>query len=241
MCRQCSGRGVRRIDSEYLNIIDCLKDLFDLRPTSEVEQALSTRTHKRNGRVAFAWLNGAQDIDTRHDSAVVVGCPTHERKDAVCCERDDAMLSIDHVLLDGTAEADPIFDPHFDPCQLDMSELAHAMFHALLRFAVVPPSGCCRGARMSAAGPLGGARRAAFRFVLVTHVLCSRRRYAHPCACSGILPLNVGLVIWSNQRRWSPGAAGISLRLAGNTVPAPGSVVELLAPRSAQALRSSSA
>src|SRR5215467_8301615 len=48
----------------------------------------------------------------------------------------------------------------------------------------------------------------------------------------------VALVAWSDPRRWSDGAAGISLRLAGNTVPAPGSVVELLAPRSAHILRS---
>src|SRR4029453_5440669 len=95
------GRGVCRIDSECLNTVDCLKNFLDLRPTTEVEQALSAGTHKRHGRVAFAWLNGAQDIATRQDGAIVVGCPAHERKDAVCCERDDAMLSIDHVLLDG--------------------------------------------------------------------------------------------------------------------------------------------
>ncbi len=67
------GRGVRRIDSECLNPVDCLKDLLDFRPTTEVEQALSARMHKWHGRVAFVLLNGAQDIDTRHDSAVVVG------------------------------------------------------------------------------------------------------------------------------------------------------------------------
>ena len=66
------GRGVRRIDSECLNTVDCLKNLLDLRPTTDVEQALTARMHKRHGRVAFAWLNGAQDIDTRHDGAVVV-------------------------------------------------------------------------------------------------------------------------------------------------------------------------
>src|SRR5258705_6991936 len=115
------GRGVRRIDSECLNTVDCLKNLLDLRPATEVEQALSARAHKWHGRIAFALLNGAQDIDTRHDGAVVVGRPTHERKDAVCRKRDDAMLSIDHMLLDRAAAADPVFDSLFEPCQLDMS------------------------------------------------------------------------------------------------------------------------
>ena len=133
------GRGVRRIDSECLNTIDCLKNLLDLRPTTEVEQALSARMHKWHGRVAFVLLNGAQDIDTRHDSAVVVGRPTHERKDAVRRKRDDAMLSIDRMLLDEAAEADPVFDPLLEPCQLDMSEIAHAIPLALSRLEVVPP------------------------------------------------------------------------------------------------------
>ena len=84
------GRGVRRIDSKCLNTIDCLKNLLDLRPTTEVEQTLAARAHKWHGRVAFAWLNGAQDIDTRHDGAVVVGGPAYKRKDAVCRKRDDA-------------------------------------------------------------------------------------------------------------------------------------------------------
>ena len=67
------GRCVRRIDSECLNTVDCLKNLLDLRPTGDAEQTLPSRTHKRHGRIAFAWLNRAQDIDTRHDGAVVVG------------------------------------------------------------------------------------------------------------------------------------------------------------------------
>ena len=66
------GRGVRRLDSECLNTVDCLKNLLDLRPTAKVEQALSARMHKWHGRVAFVLLNGAQDIDTRHYGAVVV-------------------------------------------------------------------------------------------------------------------------------------------------------------------------
>jgi hypothetical protein len=63
------------------------------------------------------------------------------------------MLSIDHMLLDGAAEADPVLDALLDPCQLDMREFAHATFHS----AAVPPIGRCRGARMSAVGSLGDA------------------------------------------------------------------------------------
>src|SRR5882724_9319094 len=110
------GGGVRRIDTECLNAVDRLQNLLDLRPTGDAEQALPARTHKRHGRVAFAWLNGAQDIDTRHDGAVVVGCPAYKRKDAVCRKRDDAMLSIDHVLLRDVAKADPVLDALLEPC-----------------------------------------------------------------------------------------------------------------------------
>src|SRR5260370_38738369 len=52
---------------------------------------------------------------------------------------------------------------------------------------------------------------------------------------------------WSNpsgrQRRWDGDAIcpGSAVRLAGRTVPTPGSEVDVLAPRSAQDLRSSSA
>src|SRR4029450_13272558 len=68
------GRDVRRIDPEYLNPVDCLKDLLDLRPPSNAQETLPARTYKRHGRVASAWLNRVQDVDTRHDGSVVVGC-----------------------------------------------------------------------------------------------------------------------------------------------------------------------
>src|SRR5215467_8500331 len=140
-------RGVRRIDSECLNSVDRLKDLLDFRPACDTEQALPARTYKGHGRVAFALLNGAQDIDTRHDGAVAVGCPAHECKDAVCCERDDAMLSIDHVLLDDVAEADPVLDALLEPCQLDIGKLAHAT--------PVFCRGCCRAADRTPTGAFG--------------------------------------------------------------------------------------
>src|SRR6267378_530962 len=102
-----------------------MKNRLHLRPTTETKQTLPARAYKRHGRVTFVRLNRAQDVNTRHDSAVVVGCPAYKRKDAVCRERDDAMLSIDHVLLGDAAEADPGLDALLEPCQLDVGELAH--------------------------------------------------------------------------------------------------------------------
>src|SRR5438093_314815 len=179
------GRGVRRIDSECLNTVDRLKNLLDLRPPTEAKQNLPARKHKWHGRVAFSWLNGAQDVDTRHDGAVVVGCPAHERKDAVCCERDHTMLSIDHALLDGAAETDPVLDALLEPCQLDMRELAHAT--SLLY--VVPPIGRRRGVRMTGARSLGTSARCAFGVAVPhAHVPCSLRPHGnvpHHRLCRG--------------------------------------------------------
>src|SRR5690349_6237946 len=108
------GRGVCRVDSECFHAVDRLKNLLDFRPTGDAEQALAAWTYKRYSRVAFACLYGAQDVDPRHDGAEVVGRPAYKRKDAVCRKRDDAMLSIDDVLLDGAAEADPVLDAPLD-------------------------------------------------------------------------------------------------------------------------------
>src|SRR5882724_3867013 len=162
-------RGVHRINSECLNRVDCLKDLLDLRPTRNAEQALPARTYKRHGRVAFAWLNGAQDIDTRHDGAVVVGRPTHERKDAVCRKRGDAMLPINHMLLDGAAEADPVFGSLLEPCHLDMSEIAHAISPASSRLEVVPPIAPAGRVRMSGDRSLGRAPDGHLRSPVTAH------------------------------------------------------------------------
>ena len=151
------GRGVRRIDSEGLNTVDCLKNLLDLRPTTEVEQALAARAHKWDGRIAFALLNGAQDIDTRHGGAVVVGCPAHERENGVCCERDDAMLPIEHVLLDRAAEADPVLNALLEPGQLDVSEARSCHSPCLARLEVVLSIAPAGRVRMSGARSLGRA------------------------------------------------------------------------------------
>src|SRR5262245_45803238 len=93
----------------------------------------------------------------RHEGAVVAGCPAYERKDAICVKRDDAMLSIDYVHHDDAAEADPVLDTLLEPCQLDMSELAHVTSPASSELDVVPPIKRRRCVLMSGAGSLGRA------------------------------------------------------------------------------------
>src|SRR5215467_14052816 len=119
-------RGVRGIDPERVDDVDRLQDLLDLWPSGHAQQTLPAGAHEGHGRVPFARSNGPQDIDAGDDGAVVVRGPADEREDAARREGHDTPLSIDHMLLDDAAEADPVLDALLEPCQLDMSEVAHA-------------------------------------------------------------------------------------------------------------------
>src|SRR5215467_2021231 len=118
--------GVRRIDPERIDRVDRLQHLLDLRPSGLAQQALPAGTHERHGQIAFTRSNGPQDVDAGDDGPVVVRGPADEREDAARREGHDAPLSIDHMLFDDAAEADPVLDALLEPCQLDMSEVAHA-------------------------------------------------------------------------------------------------------------------
>ena len=129
------GRSFGRIDAERLDDIDRLQDLLDLRPAGETQQAFSAWAHEGHGRVTLAGPNGAQNVDPRDHSAVVVGCTTNDGKDAARREGDDASLPIDDAFVCNSTEADPVLDALLEEDQLDMSEFIMRLLRCRRRVA----------------------------------------------------------------------------------------------------------
>src|SRR6516225_4705471 len=100
------GSSVGRIDAERLDGIARLKHFLDLPPGGQMQQALASRAHMRNGREGFAGPYRTQDVDARQDGAVVVGRPADERKDTARRKRNDTPLAVDDALFRGPAQAD---------------------------------------------------------------------------------------------------------------------------------------
>src|SRR6266511_3487268 len=119
-------RGVSRIDTERLDGINRLEDFLDFRPAGEAQEDFSAGAHIGDGRIAFARLRRAQDVDARADGAVVVRCPADEGEDAAWRERDAAPVTIDDLLFGNAAEPDPVLNALLEPQNVDMGEVGHA-------------------------------------------------------------------------------------------------------------------
>lgn len=118
--------GVSRIDAKTFDNIDHLEHLLDPCPTREPQQDVASRPHVGNGSARRTSRDRAQDIDTRHDGAEVVGGPADERKDVAGREGENTPSAIQYLLCCRSAETDPVLDMLFEPQELYVREVAHA-------------------------------------------------------------------------------------------------------------------
>ena len=116
------GTSIGWIDAELLDGVDSLEHALDLGPAGKAEKNLATRPHIRHGREGFAGHDGAQDVDPRDDRAEVVRRPPDIGEDAAGREAQDTTPTVEDLLGDIVAEADPLLDPLLEPDQLDMRE-----------------------------------------------------------------------------------------------------------------------
>src|SRR3982074_2115150 len=102
--------GVRRVDADLFNGIDCLQHALDLRPACDSQQNFTARAHIGNRGERFAPPDSAEDVDPRDDRAEVPRRTPDLGDNAVRREAQDAAATIEDLLCDITAEADPVLD-----------------------------------------------------------------------------------------------------------------------------------
>src|SRR5579871_1860645 len=116
------GCGVRRIDAERLDRVDCVEDSLDFWPTADAQQDVAARANEGQRLIGFAAVDRAHDVDARDDRAEIVGSPAHEREDVVRRETEHAAATIEDRLASVVAETDPVLDTSFKPGQLDVRQ-----------------------------------------------------------------------------------------------------------------------
>ena len=114
-------RCVSGIDAECLHGVDRGQRPLYLSPAVDAQQDLAAGTNERHRLERFAASDGAQDVETRNDGAVVVGGPTDKGEDALGCEADDAAAAVDDLFVALAAETYPVFhllllEGQFDQC-----------------------------------------------------------------------------------------------------------------------------
>src|SRR5579875_3066234 len=102
------GCGVRWINAECLDRVDCLEDTLDFRPAADAQQNLAAGANEGQRLIAFTAVDRAHDVDARDDRAEIVGGPAHECEDAVRREAEHAAPTIEDRLASVAAEADPV-------------------------------------------------------------------------------------------------------------------------------------
>src|SRR5689334_14380672 len=114
--------GICRVDADLFDGIDCLQHALDLRPACDSQEDFTARADIGNRRERLASPDSAEDVDPRDDRAEVSRRPTDVGDNAVRCEAQNAAATIEDLLCDITAEADPVLDLLLMPDQLDMGE-----------------------------------------------------------------------------------------------------------------------
>src|SRR3984893_17846784 len=138
-------RDVGRIDAQRLDGIDCLQHAFDLWPAVYPQQTPPAGSDKADRRTGFARTNGAQDVDTRDDGAIIIRRPADESEDVARREGNDTAMPVDDLLGGDTAEAYPALDALLDPDQINISEhVRHDGDHDAAPSAGTAPSGISR-------------------------------------------------------------------------------------------------
>ena len=118
MCRQwseqASSGGTPRLSTWSISGEHAL----DLGPALDAQQNFATRRYAWDGGDGFTLVAGAQDVDPRHERAVVARGPTDEGKHAARCEPEGAASAIEDLFVRDAAEPDPALDLAFEVQQL---------------------------------------------------------------------------------------------------------------------------
>src|SRR6267154_5686586 len=111
--RQC--RDMSANDIQLALQTNRLQHALDLRPAVCPQQTLPSGSDKADRRTGFARTNGAQDVDTRDDGAIIIRRPADESEDVARREGNGAATGIDDLLGGDPAEAYPALDALLDP------------------------------------------------------------------------------------------------------------------------------
>lgn len=110
---------VAGIDAERFDLIDRLKDALDAWPAADVEENVATWVDTGHRRTRGVLGYRENNMDARHDRAVLVRCPADERESSIGSKADDARPPVNDPFLRDTAKANPVLDLAFDPHQAD--------------------------------------------------------------------------------------------------------------------------
>src|SRR5258708_28659110 len=102
------GCGISWIDAERLDGVDRLQHLLDLGPPGNLQQTFAAGAHIGHGDVALARHDGAQDVDARYGSPVIVAGPADKGENAPRLKRYDAPLAVDDMLYCDPTAAHPV-------------------------------------------------------------------------------------------------------------------------------------
>src|ERR1700730_1470427 len=94
--------------------------------THDPRRSFAAGSNARNGRIALAFPNAAQDIDPRKDGAGIIRGPTNEGKNAAGFKRYELASAVENGLFRDWVEADSVLDAILDTHELDMGESSHS-------------------------------------------------------------------------------------------------------------------
>jgi hypothetical protein len=114
-------------DPQCFNRVNDLKDTLNFRPALGCQQNVTTGTHKWQRLESLTSIDGAHDVDTRKDGAVVIRCPAHEGKDRIWRERNNAPTAVKDLLLCSLSKANPVFNLLLDPGHFHVGEIVFAL------------------------------------------------------------------------------------------------------------------
>lgn len=118
-------RGVRWIDAERFDLIDELKNPFDLGPAKEAQQTFAAGRDMRDGREGLTRSGRAQNVDPAFRCAKLIRLPADEGEDGPGLESDGAAAAALDRCPHDPAEANPVLDPLLDPDELGSGAAAH--------------------------------------------------------------------------------------------------------------------
>lgn len=110
---------ISRIEPNRFHLVDCLQNTLDNRPPVLSEQQLAARVDTGNSLERSMRCDRTHNVDARNGGAVIVRRPPHEGEYTARREHDDARSAIQAGLTNPMAKPNPVFDPTFNPGQLN--------------------------------------------------------------------------------------------------------------------------
>jgi hypothetical protein len=108
-------RCVARVDVHVFDLIYRFEHALDARPTRNPQEDSAPGLDPGKRYFMSAEPCGDDDVDARHDGAMIVRGPADEGEGRTSGERNNPGPTIDDLILHCAAEPDPLFDPALDP------------------------------------------------------------------------------------------------------------------------------